>query len=156
MGLYGFQQRFVRFIQDGSKTHTIRAKRRHREKPGNTVHCYLGLRQKCVEPIGRFLCTSVEEIVINAHCRVFIDGAELSRDERNALAYADGFRSRRDGEYFLEMLEFWIGRIPFEGDIIRWQYSKAEVDRARTIAKHRAASGTLASINSRPRTEVVQ
>ena len=46
MGLYNFQARFVPFILNGAKTHTIRAIRTNPDKPGNTLHLYTGLRQK--------------------------------------------------------------------------------------------------------------
>ncbi len=45
MGLYNFKARFVPFVLDGSKTHTIRAKRRYPAKPGDTLYLYTGLRE---------------------------------------------------------------------------------------------------------------
>lgn len=120
MGLYNFQPRFVPFVKDGSKRHTIRAKRVHPDKPGNTLHLYIGLRTRGVELIGRSTCLHVEDIVISEALQVFVDGVELSASEKNALAFCDGFRSRGVEHAFEEMMEFWEGRLPFVGDIIHW------------------------------------
>lgn len=46
MGLYNFKDRFEAYVRDGSKTHTIRAERRHSDRPGKPMHLYCGLRHK--------------------------------------------------------------------------------------------------------------
>ncbi len=57
----------------------------------------------------------------------------LHTTERNALAWADGFRSRGQSGAWEEMWEYWTkpeGRttdppkLPFLGDIIHWKYKK--------------------------------
>lgn len=133
MGLYNFKKRFAPFVRDGTKRHTIRAKRKHPDKPGNTVHLYYGLRTKSVELLGRSICVKVEEIQVSAGQQVFIDGVELNLDEKNALAFCDGFRSRGVSGAFDEMMAFWNGRLPFTGDIIHWskQLVQAEADLVR-------------------------
>jgi hypothetical protein len=122
MGLYNFQQRFVPKILAGEKTHTIRARRAHPDKPGNTLHLFTGLRTKKAKLLMRVPCAKIEEIEIDAcghecNCDPFIaiDGVELSESERNALAVRDGFESMD------EMLNFWAGRLPFHGHIIHWK-----------------------------------
>ncbi len=126
--LLGFDARFVPFVEDGSKTHTIRAKRKNTPRAGETCHCYTGLRHKGARLLGRWPCVRVEEIVIAAH-ELRIDGQVLSRDERNALAWRDGFRGR---DPWLEMVEFWEGRLPFEGHIIHWLYESPVQFRAKS------------------------
>lgn len=122
MGLYNFQKRFVPFILDGRKTHTIRGVRANPDKPGNTLHLYTGLRQKGATLLMRVLCVRVEEIEIRDgifgdenHAAVSIDGASLDRSEREALAVRDGFES------FEQMIQFWRGRLPFKGHVIHWR-----------------------------------
>lgn len=127
MGLYNFKPRFAPKIRSGAKRHTIRAKRLHPDKPGNTLHLYVGLRTKKAKLIARVLCVKVEDIEIRQgmaifdrreRCllnSVFIAGQRLSIDECEALAQADGFSS------FAEMMKFWDGRLPFKGDIIHWR-----------------------------------
>ena len=121
MGLYNFQKRFAPFVLDGSKRHTIRAKRKHPTKVGDAVHLYTGLRTKQAKLLLRSICIRVEEIRISEDRHVFVDFEMLSADEKNALAYCDGFRSHGINRAFEQMMKFWEGRLPFVGDIIHWQ-----------------------------------
>lgn len=105
-------------IEDGRKRHTIRAKRRYPTKPGDTCHLYTGLRTKSARLLKRSPCTKVEDIEIKGeelNPTVVVDGLVLSRDERERLAYCDGFDS------FDEFAAFWKGRLPFSGDITHWE-----------------------------------
>lgn len=115
MGLYNFKARFAPFIKNGTKTHTIRAIRKNPDKPGNTIHCYTGLRQKGAKLLGRFKCVEVEPIEIDSDHFVYVDGVELDIGEREALARRDGFKD------FADMMAFWNGRLPFQGHIIHWK-----------------------------------
>lgn len=124
MGLYNFQPRFVPKIVTGEKTHTIRAKRAHPDKPGNTMHLYTGLRTKNATLLLRVPCIRVEEIEIKDglffdenHASITIDGIKLSRDEREAFARRDGFENMED------MIAFWRGRLPFNGQVIHWRFA---------------------------------
>ncbi len=118
MGLYNFQARFVTPILLRTKKHTIRAKRKYPDKPGNILHLYTGLRTKKAMLLRRVTCLKVEEIKIwQSDPNVFeisIDGQILSRDEGEQLARADGF------DDFVSMMCFWDGHLPFEGHIIHW------------------------------------
>lgn len=122
MGLYNFKARFVPKIEDGSKRHTIRGRRRYEDKPGDTMHLFYGARTKQCRLLMRVPCTRVQLVRIamaKGPCRlkmffIEIDGVELDRDERERLAIADGFSS------FKEMMSFWTGRLPFEGKIYHW------------------------------------
>lgn len=141
MGLYNFQSRFVPFILDGRKTHTIRAIRAYPDKVGNILHLYTGLRQRgpimqklrsgkvVREKMARLLmrvpCVKVEEIEIRDgafgdenHASISIDGIRLDRSEREALARRDGFADME------QMIQFWRGRLPFKGHVIHWRFQK--------------------------------
>ncbi len=136
MGLYNFQERFVGAIQAGTKTHTIRAPRNMKEDvPGKTMHLWLGLRQPGAKRIARFECVKVEHIEIvtmaSNWVSVRIDEMELSPDEKELLAWRDGFRNSEPaagasiGSFrsaFDQMMEFWKGRLPFRGHIFHWKY----------------------------------
>lgn len=125
MGLYNFKQRFVPFILDGRKQHTIRATRKNGDKVGNMAHLYTGLRTKKAKLLGRYRITKIEQIEITRcgcgvighddRAEVRIDGVFIAKDEREKLARLDGFES------FSEMEDFWKGRLPFKGQIIHWQ-----------------------------------
>lgn len=124
MGLYNFQARFVPFILSGKKKHTIRSRRAHPDKPGNTLHLYSGLRTKKAQLLMRATCTRVEEIVITeiaeistpGFIRVVLAGHELDLSECRQLAIRDGFKS------FTEMVAFWRQHraLPFRGHVIHW------------------------------------
>jgi hypothetical protein len=120
MGLYNFQPRFVPFIIDGRKTHTIRAQRSNPSKPGDMLHLYTGLRTKKAKLLMRVLCVKVEEISIyedhlGVRC-VKVGSDFLRSDEKEFLAQRDGFKD------FNDMMGFWDGRLPFVGHIIHWKF----------------------------------
>lgn len=131
MGLYNFHKRFAPFVLAGTKTHTIRSFRRYPDKPGNTLHLYTGLRTKKAKLLMVAKCVKIEDIRIELKLYsgkgvlarglkfpvIFIDDAELTRDEMEALARRDGFNS------FADMLIFWSGRLPFRGHVIHWRKS---------------------------------
>lgn len=141
MGAYNFQQRFAPFVRNGSKRHTIRGKRKHPDRPGDTVHLFTKQRSKDCELLGRSICVKVEDIFISAAQQVFVDGVELNLDEKNALAWCDGFRGGDIRNAFAAMMTFWDGRLPFHGDIIHWsrQLVQREADLVRSRNLRRTA-----------------
>ena len=121
MGLYNFQPRFEKPILDGIKTHTIRARRRHPDKPGNTLHLYVGLRHPGARLLMRPTCTRVEDIEILGKFLIVIAGVQLCGDELESLAVRDGFTSHSN------MIAFWRGKFPFVGHLIHWRPLDQEV-----------------------------
>lgn len=133
--LLGFKRRFAPMVEDGSKTHTIRGKRKTAPRVGEICHCYVDPRQKTMRLLGRWACVKVEEIAIIhnkavGRVDVTIEDQWLSPDECNALAWRDGFRSRGFEGAFGEMMEFWRGRLPFVGHVIHWAYDGVSGNRA--------------------------
>jgi len=135
MGLYGFKKRFVPMILDGSKRHTIRDIRKNADRPGKVMHLYTGLRQKGATLLFRAPCVKVEDIEIVELPGIFLDhagpvvrvnGEALSSDECNALAWRDGFRGSGLEGAFLEMMQFWDGRLPFTGHLYHWDYDRRQ------------------------------
>ncbi len=120
MGLYNFKAQFVSYVLDGSKRHTIRAIRKHPDKPGNTLHLYRGLRTKNSRLLMRSKCLRIEDIVITERHTVLVDAVLLGESECNELAWRDGFRDGPKDEAFFRMMQFWDGRLPFVGHIIHW------------------------------------
>lgn len=115
MPAYNFKEQFVVPIRSGRKRHTIRARRRRPTKPGEKIVLYTGMRTKRCQKIAESVCTRVQWIVIGPRGSIAIDNMVLSADERDRLAYADGFENHK------EMIKFWEGRLPFEGEIIHWR-----------------------------------
>lgn len=134
--LLGFKRRFAPLVEEGSKTHTIRRKKRYPPKLGDTCHCYVDPRQKTMRLLGRFPCTAVQDIRIdrdplwamaNIPLWVTIDGEELSPDESDALFFRDGFRedapSLGQYQHIHQAARFWADAdFPFYGDIVHWKY----------------------------------
>lgn len=137
MPAYSFQKQFVPLVESGDKTHTIRGKRKHRPKPGQTFYGYYAMRTKQCRKLIESTITRVHDIVISDGGRRFqdvtpiqdglrlfgiyptiaIDGEVLFDDEMEALARRDGFTS------LWAMTEFWpAARLPFDGDIIHWKF----------------------------------
>jgi hypothetical protein len=138
MGLYNFQSRFVEKILSGEKTHTIRATRKFLDVPGCTMHLYTGLRTKQARLLMRVPCVKRETVYIGLNpaqvmatkgvemglyapewYHVQIDGQILDFAERELLATRDGFTD------FQEMMQFWRGRLPFDGHIYHWKTGAA-------------------------------
>lgn len=124
-----FQPQFVPFVEEESKLHSIRAKRKRPWKVGDKLYLYTGLRHKGARLIRKATCVKVEEIRMEWHefvirrpqgfipgrrLRVWIDGEELRDDERQALAKRDGFEDWR------AFVIHWFPRVPFVGDVIHW------------------------------------
>ncbi len=133
--LLGFKRQFAPFVEEGSKTHTIRAKRKIRPRVGEVCHCYVDPRQKTMRLLGRFKCVRVEDITITEYFNpmiplaVSINGQLLSTDETEAFLYRDGFRDKGGETYeaIHHAAEFWKKRLStgaFHGDLIHWEYSR--------------------------------
>ena len=128
--LLGFKRRFAPYVEEGSKTHTIRGVRKIAPRVGETCHCYVDPRQKTMRLLGRFPCVRVERIQIRETNHppvplvVKIDGLLLTPEEADLLFQRDGFRDE-GGETYTHMqqaAEFWKDRLPFEGQIIHWRH----------------------------------
>ena len=133
--LLGFKRQFADFVEEGSKMHTIRGKRKIRPKIGETAHCYVDPRQKTMRLLGRFQVVKVDDIRIEVawvrgedspmNLYIWINDTQLLLDEVNALAWRDGFRDGRRGNAWERMACFWRdihGCKPFVGDLIHWHY----------------------------------
>jgi hypothetical protein len=133
MPALSFKKQFAPHIRSRRKRHTIRAKRKRPIKPGDKLYLYTGMRTKSCQKIMDTVCVKVEDIKIEMRPykgkgvlasgldfpHVIVEGIELSGDEKESLAYADGFDS------FADMMKFWDGRLPFSGDLIHWKDAEA-------------------------------
>src|ERR1051326_3119314 len=122
--LLGFQRQFIPYLLDHSKRHTIRAMRKRPFRVGDICHCYGNVRRKTEFLIGRWPCIKTGEVVIyRAHeIGIEIDGVKLNRDEKDSLAWADGFRPpgislASPGMALHDMAEFWRARL---ADVSHW------------------------------------
>ena len=143
--LLGFKARFAPFVEEGSKTHTIRAKRKIRPRVGETCHCYVNPRQKSMRLLGRFKCIRVEDLrievdVYKTTVRLFINGEYLSWDETEEFLWRDGFRGTHMSAC-LQALEFWGDKLamgPMHSDIVHWKYEPGTANASLTEASANA------------------
>lgn len=137
MPAYSFQERFIPFLLDGSKDHTVRSERagksRH-ARPGETVYLYYGMRTKWCRKIGEGVCHDVQRIIITEKSIRWLVEKENGEDVQivtpipDTFAWSDGFRpegSTKDnpaGAFDL-MLQFWkqTHELPFQGVVIYWK-----------------------------------
>jgi len=146
MGLYNFKPQFVPFIKEWSKRHTIRAERSKQDLPGKVMHLFQGLRHPGAECLMRTRCVRRDFLVITEQRRIRIGASvglsdypalygegqfhrtgfvDLDQDEENLLAWKDGFRpegstQENPGDAFRLMMQFWNGRLPFQGQMYHW------------------------------------
>ena len=141
MVAYGFKKYFGPQIEDGSKSHTIRAGRRRHAHVGEAVQLYVGMRTRhCRKIIADPQCIAVLPIVIMSSdliaagiAYIEIDGTPLHRDEIEPFALSDGFDPLRlQGLAPKAMIastaretmgRFWRANHTgnrFEGCLIRW------------------------------------
>ncbi len=153
MPQYNFQPRFVSFVKEGSKTHTVRDRRKYPAKIGDPVYLFTGLRTKWSTRLVDTKCSNTHSLAIYNYGIVFysrlLDKIELqvarespfnellpvkeilSIQECEKFAWRDGFRPEGTTEETPEgafelMLGFWNQKhaTPWAGDIIYWLPSK--------------------------------
>ena len=130
--LFGFKRMFETYVVEGSKTHTIRGRRKDdiRPKVGGRVDAYVDARQKTMRLLGRWPITKVEEIRIEdggpGRLSVTIDGSALDPHEAELLFHRDGFRNA-SGETYGSMAQarlFWADNLPFVGYLTHWDFNR--------------------------------
>jgi hypothetical protein len=156
MPAYSFKERFVPMVKDGSKSQTIRSFRRTPPSRGQFAHLYYGMRTKfctkLVDPSPVIEWVKCIVITQDGKVRIYytnflheeqraraIDSKvvkhgtfgvafkTLNKTEKDALAWADGFR-HADMPYeakgcFEIMFQWWnqTHSLPFCGNIIKWK-----------------------------------
>ncbi len=142
--LLGFKRRFAPYVENGSKKHSIREDVNDRWKADLPVDAYVDPRQRTMRRlIPRTVCTKTESIVFDGDgtefgTSVMIDGTYLDQDERNLLAWKDGFRHPNDDKELHDhcvnalgcfglMMNYWSAEmrkgkrsLPWRGKLIHW------------------------------------
>lgn len=158
MPAYSFQERFIPFLLDGSKDHTVRKERAGRSRharPGETLQLYYGMRTKWCRKIGEATCWTVLPIRIT-ETDILVGGYyhtengpgaqqdllffPLPPEERGTFAWKDGFRPECStathpvGSFEL-MLRFWkhTHQLPFQGVVIYWKDFRPNTEKSNKI-----------------------
>ena len=125
MPLLGFKKEMAKYIENGSKLHTIRAFRRDGRdpKPGDILYMYVGLRTKACRKIAEKKClyTKTVEIKELGYC-IWIDDESLDFNDAARLACSDGFRVGGQQENVNAFMDFFRKNhgLPFRGLLIGW------------------------------------
>lgn len=168
MPAFSYKERFIPLILDGSKCQTIRKRRTHPPKAGDTLYHYFGLRTKHCRKLGESICCEVKTIYIKKNGVIIIFqerltdrdaellingklnkmGIKLSNHDANILAFDDGFRmdsiSRLDKLKCIDLMIRWWKQthsLPFIGDLIKWEPITFKKAKSASIIKP-AATGS--------------
>ena len=121
MPAYNFQEAFASYVESEAKRQTIRAKRRHRPRVGQTAFCFAGMRTRKCRRLGAWPIRAVADVRIDED-GVILDGAALRAEDLDAFARADGF-GHWDG------MRNWVRathRLPFHGDLVSWHKASGQ------------------------------
>ena len=120
MPALSFQKQFVSMIEDGTKHHTIRRKRKSPIKVGDALYLYTGMRTKQCRLIKDVHCSSVVPVVIYPNLgRVVLDGKMLTLDDVLWFAVRDGFANQMDFFKFFERYPAEV--LEREMEVIYWR-----------------------------------
>jgi hypothetical protein len=144
--ILGFKKQFAGFVENGTKHHTIRAIRKRPFRVGDSLDMYTNVRQKNMRLLRREWCTRIQVVEIyfretvppmspmSTELVIEIDGVELTRDETESFAWADGFREEhayRRWSYTTQMGWFWIREHKlfvgerWTGQLVHWKPTTA-------------------------------
>lgn len=125
MPALNFNPRFLPFILDNTKPHTIRRVRKRPIAVGQDLRLYTGMRTKACTLLRDWTpCIGVQDITITLGEGISIDGSHLYMQEAIEFIFNDGFRC---GNATAPASEFWdwfckgfeLGQ-SFHGVLISW------------------------------------
>lgn len=116
MPAINFKKQFSTKVLSGEKRSTIRAKRQHLIKKGDTLSLYTGLRTKETKLLKKAECKHVKDIIISYNHITIGDRKIKSKSALNRFAKKDGFDNWGDMMLFFDMQY----QLPFKGVLIKW------------------------------------
>lgn len=119
---------FIDKVENGTKPHTIRARRKRPVNVGNKLDLFTGMRTRYCRRLkvqpgckDREDCIRAQDIEIvrpgSSVIDIFVDGVRLKFHQMNQLALRDGFAN------WGEFIQYFMppGRERFDGQIIWWK-----------------------------------
>lgn len=114
-----FQPQFEPMIVSGRKVHTIRPKRKVPLRPGQPLSLRVWTSKPYRSPQREFHASTVKKVspIVVTHLTALLDGVQLVGEEREGLAYHDGFES------WQKMADWFASThgLPFTGELIYWK-----------------------------------
>lgn len=125
MPAYNFQQQFVQPILAGTKTKTIRPRRKNPTREGQQLYLYTGMRTKQCKLIAEKVCIAVVTIFINTEYKSIHIGADpnryaLTSNEVNEFAVSDGFEDSHEFFQFFAK-RYTQEQMDFDLEIVVWR-----------------------------------
>jgi len=117
MSAYNFQKRFAPAIEDGTKTSTIRARRKNGYVPkaGERIKLYIGQRTRNCRLLREVTVARVTPIIVDEDS-IVLNGVPLSVMHCLRISKNDGFPT------WAEFVDFFKEQrgLPFNGYLIEW------------------------------------
>ncbi len=106
-------------VEDGSKRHTVRPRRKRPIKPGDSLSLrrWAGKAYRSKQiTLREAVCKAVKPIRVTVNKQLYIDGQRVPRADADKFARADGLSA------FWELADFLRKEhgLPFEGEVISW------------------------------------
>jgi hypothetical protein len=145
MPAFSYKERFIPFIQDGSKSQTIRAFRKYLVEPGQVLSHFYGMRTKhCTRIIENTPCTEVKTIFIMESGSVYLAPVMEKETALGVLAALGGIAHvniahiKKHGALRVQLLD------DASADLLAWQdgfrmrefYYQSFVDGRRHFENH--------------------
>lgn len=123
MPAYYFKERFAILIENGTKTYTIRKKRKRPTAPGDLLYLYIRMMSKKCHLLKKTECTKVQPIKISEKrvCTfnpAILKETILSDMAITALAKSEGFESVDD---FFDFFRKKYSLPCYDFEIIHWR-----------------------------------
>lgn len=116
MPAFNFQKRFAAAVESGEKRQTIRATRKRRPMPGETAHCFTGMRTRECRRLGSWTIIGVAHVALDVS-GIRLNGGPLPADKLDEFARMDGFKD------WPEMRAWFVDthELPFLGLLVQWE-----------------------------------
>jgi len=112
MPAFNFQKRFAERVRAGVKCQTIRTRRKHPPRVGQTAYLYVGLRATGTEKLGEGVIWRVRTLLIQDGA-VYLEGKLLDGVDLFSFAQADGFAD-------VNAFRLFFGH-NFDGHCVEWR-----------------------------------
>lgn len=122
MPALNFKKQFADDVESGKKRQSIRAKRADGRNPhaGQPAYLFTGMRTKSCRRLRTSTFISVEEIILDWHSGIFLQGRWLLPAEVLYVAKDDGFPGWPEMKEFFRKEHDLSGDNQFHGLLMKW------------------------------------
>ena len=125
MPALNFKREFAPLVEAGTKTQTVRQKRKRPIKRGDRLYLYTGMRTKRCRKLREAECWGVFPISIYPSGETFVNHRQLLGAELCEFFKRDGFETHvADINWFRD-----THGLPFHGDLIVWTTAQPDQEK---------------------------